>query len=158
VPQWCLWEPSGSVTHCIVAFQRLSNATVFIARTPSQKLLLLILFRFRGAPLLPLRVHCTEVSSLQIAYVFLREASVQQFPISPQQIRGSGCPFSSCILHSIPLSCGPTLFSGGQGYWLEIKRSRVRFPALPDFLGTSGSGTGSTQPREYNWGATWKKK
>jgi hypothetical protein len=20
---------------------------------------------------------------------------------------------------------------------------------------TSGSGTGSTQPREYNWGATW---
>jgi hypothetical protein len=26
---------------------------------------------------------------------------------------------------------------------------RVRFPALPDFL-SSGSGTGSTQPREYN--------
>jgi hypothetical protein len=23
---------------------------------------------------------------------------------------------------------------------------------------SSGSGTGSTQPREYNWGATWKKK
>jgi hypothetical protein len=22
---------------------------------------------------------------------------------------------------------------------------------------SSGSGTGSTQPREYNWGATWKK-
>jgi hypothetical protein len=27
---------------------------------------------------------------------------------------------------------------------------RVRFPALPDFLGSSGSGTGSTPPREYN--------
>jgi hypothetical protein len=27
---------------------------------------------------------------------------------------------------------------------------RVRFPALPDFLRSSGSGTGSTQPREYN--------
>jgi hypothetical protein len=27
---------------------------------------------------------------------------------------------------------------------------RVRFPALPDFLRNSGSGTGSTQPREYN--------
>jgi hypothetical protein len=27
---------------------------------------------------------------------------------------------------------------------------RVRFPALPDFLRCSGSGTGSTQPREYN--------
>jgi hypothetical protein len=35
--------------------------------------------------------------------------------------------------------------------------ARVRFPALPDFLkktkkkqNSSGSGTGSTQPREYN--------
>jgi hypothetical protein len=27
---------------------------------------------------------------------------------------------------------------------------RVRFPAQPDFLRSSGSGTGSTQPREYN--------
>jgi hypothetical protein len=28
---------------------------------------------------------------------------------------------------------------------------------LPDFLRSSWSGTGSTQPREDNWGATWKK-
>jgi hypothetical protein len=27
---------------------------------------------------------------------------------------------------------------------------RVRFPALPDFPRSSGSGTGSTQPRDYN--------
>jgi hypothetical protein len=27
---------------------------------------------------------------------------------------------------------------------------RVQFPALPDFLRGSGSGTGSTQPCEYN--------
>jgi hypothetical protein len=27
-------------------------------------------------------------------------------------------------------------------------RSRVRFPELPDFLSSSGSGTGSAQPRE----------
>jgi hypothetical protein len=26
----------------------------------------------------------------------------------------------------------------------------VRFPELPDFLRSSGSGTGSTQSREYN--------
>jgi hypothetical protein len=31
---------------------------------------------------------------------------------------------------------------------LQIQRFRVRFPALPDFLRGSGSGTGSTQPRE----------
>jgi hypothetical protein len=33
-------------------------------------------------------------------------------------------------------------------FWLQIQRSRVRFPALPDFLRSSGSGTGYTQPRE----------
>ena len=44
----------------------------------------------------------------------------------------------------------PPLWSSGQSFWLEIQRSRVRFPALPDFLSSSGSGTGSTQPREFN--------
>jgi hypothetical protein len=41
-------------------------------------------------------------------------------------------------------------WSSGQSFWLQIKRSRVRFPALPDYLSSSGSGTGSTQPREVN--------
>ena len=41
-------------------------------------------------------------------------------------------------------------WSSGQSFWLQIQRSRVRFPALPDFLSSSGSGTGSTQPREVN--------
>ena len=45
---------------------------------------------------------------------------------------------------------GPPLWSSGQSFWLQIQRSRVRFPALPDFLSSSGSGTGSTQPREFN--------
>jgi hypothetical protein len=38
-----------------------------------------------------------------------------------------------------------------------MQKSRVWFPALPDFLRSSGSGTRSTQPREDNWGATWKE-
>ena len=45
---------------------------------------------------------------------------------------------------------GPPLWSSGQSFWLQIQRSRVRFPALPDLLCISGSGTGSTQPREVN--------
>jgi hypothetical protein len=40
----------------------------------------------------------------------------------------------------------PPLWSSGQSSWLQIQRIRVRFPALPDFLRNSGSGTGSTQP------------
>ena len=47
-------------------------------------------------------------------------------------------------------SSGPPLWSSRQSLWLQIQRSRVRFPALPDFLSSSGSGTGSTQPREVN--------
>jgi hypothetical protein len=34
------------------------------------------------------------------------------------------------------------------------KRFRFRFPALLDFFRSSGSGTGSTQPREDNLGVT----
>jgi hypothetical protein len=44
----------------------------------------------------------------------------------------------------------PPLWSSDQSSWLQIQRSRVRFPALPDFLRSSGSGTGSTRPREDN--------
>jgi hypothetical protein len=52
----------------------------------------------------------------------------------------------------------PPLWSSGQCFWLQIQRSRVQFLALPDFLRSRGSGTGSTQPCEDNWGVTWMKK
>jgi hypothetical protein len=53
----------------------------------------------------------------------------------------------------------PLLWSSGQSSWLKIHPVvRVRFPALTDFLRSSESGKRSTQSREYNWGATWKKK
>jgi hypothetical protein len=42
--------------------------------------------------------------------------------------------------------------------WSELLATdpevRVRFAELPDFLRSSGPGTRSTQPREYNRGAT----
>jgi hypothetical protein len=38
----------------------------------------------------------------------------------------------------------PPLWSSDQSSWLQIQRSWVRFPALPDFLRSSGSGTGFT--------------
>jgi hypothetical protein len=41
-------------------------------------------------------------------------------------------------------------------FWSEFLLTdpevRVRFLALPDFLRSSGSELGSSQPREYNWG------
>jgi hypothetical protein len=56
--------------------------------------------------------------------------------------------FEYCIKEQWPPLC-----LSGQSSWLKIKRSRVRFPALPDFL-SSGSATGYTDPREYNWRTT----
>jgi hypothetical protein len=45
--------------------------------------------------------------------------------------------------------CRPPLWSSGQSSWLQIQGSRV--PQKK----SSGSGTGSTQPCEYNSGAIW---
>jgi hypothetical protein len=39
----------------------------------------------------------------------------------------------------------------------KTHRSRICFPALPNFLSSGGSGRGSTQSRENKWGANWKK-
>jgi hypothetical protein len=52
---------------------------------------------------------------------------------------------TSTLLARVP-SLGPPLCSGGQSSWLLTQRSRFRFPTLPHFLTSSGSGTGSTQP------------
>jgi hypothetical protein len=60
--------------------------------------------------------------------------------------------FLFLFLHLLPV------WSRGQSSRLQIQWSRVRFPALSDFMISSGSGTGSTQPREYSWGATWMEK
>jgi hypothetical protein len=47
----------------------------------------------------------------------------------------------------------PPLWSSGQSFWLQNRRPG--FASRHYQKKISGSGTGSTQPREYNWGATW---
>jgi hypothetical protein len=47
----------------------------------------------------------------------------------------------------------PPLWSSGQSSWLQIRR--LGFDSRHYQKKINGSGTGSTQPREYNWGATW---
>jgi hypothetical protein len=48
----------------------------------------------------------------------------------------------------------PPLWSSGQSSWLQIRRPGFDSRHYQEKK-SSGSGTGFTQPREYNWGATW---
>jgi hypothetical protein len=48
----------------------------------------------------------------------------------------------------------PRLWSSGQSSWLQIWSPGFESRHYQNKK-SSGSGTGSTQPREYNWGATW---
>jgi hypothetical protein len=49
---------------------------------------------------------------------------------------------------------GPPLWSSGQSSWLQIRRPGFDSRHYQKKK-NSGSGTGSTQPREFNWGASW---
>jgi hypothetical protein len=81
---------------------------------------------------------------------------------NPARTKAISVTFLRCCLYRLFAATDrfirPPLWCNGQSSWLQIQRSRVRFPALPDFLRSSGSGRGSTQPREDNWGATWMEK
>jgi hypothetical protein len=51
------------------------------------------------------------------------------------------------ILLSFITMCGeqwPRMWSSAQSSWLQTQRSRIRFPALLDFLNSNGSSTAST--------------
>jgi ribosomal protein L37E len=58
------------------------------------------------------------------------------------------------IVTCFPITWLP-LWSSGQSSWLQIRRPGFDSRHYQKKKQNSGSGTGSTQPREYNWGATW---
>jgi hypothetical protein len=76
-----------------------------------------------------------------------------QFP--GEIIRGFNVAFNATIYNLIKLIL---IWSICQSSWLQIQRSRARFPALPVFMRSSGCGTVSTQPCEYKWGAICLEK
>jgi hypothetical protein len=96
--------------------------------------------------LLPRDGRCIEASLMLVPYERMLYVAI----------------FCSCLLSTILADGGvlcvgkhvsvhvyhlrPSLWSSGQSSWLLIQRSRVRLPALPHFLRSSGSGTGSIQP------------
>jgi hypothetical protein len=67
------------------------------------------------------------------------------------------CGHKCMELPRLFLQAWVNIYSCSGSSWLLTQSSWVRFPALPTFRRCSGSGTGSTQPREDKWGATWKK-
>ena len=102
------------------------------------------------------RFHFADVAEIQEAVTDeLKKAQKEEFSAAFQKlydceksyIYANGAYFELKKGICLPR---PPLWSSGQSFWLQIQRSRVRFPALPDFLSSSGSGTGSTQPREVN--------
>jgi hypothetical protein len=54
------------------------------------------------------------------------------------------------LISLVYFNFGLPLWSSCHSSWLQIQRCRVRSPDLPDFLRSSESGRGSTQPRQYN--------
>jgi hypothetical protein len=86
-------------------------------------------------------------SNLPLSYFFYFEDGGSRLlrNVGNDLIRLCGVASQNTVHFANLLLWGPPLWSSGQS-----GKVRVRFPALPDFLRSSGAGTGSTQPREYN--------
>jgi hypothetical protein len=89
------------------------------------------------------------INSVQFISIWITKAVIIVFLQWRTSCRLKGLFINTFFIRTASVVCG-------QSSWLQIQRFRVWFPALPDFLRSSESGMGSTQPRENNWGATWK--
>ena len=75
-------------------------------------------------------------------------------------------PRFCCLLQYSVLLCimrpkrfsGPPLWSSGRSFWLQIQRSRVRSPALPEFLSSSGWGQLRSYLNEKSSGSRSRKQ
>jgi hypothetical protein len=108
--------------------------------------------RWNSTMLRHLSSHVLFFNINQIFVVYYRSEYMPRVKIHNERSRCKEFFYNVLYWRELPL------WSSGQSSWLQIQRSRVRFPAPPDFLRSSGSGTGSTQPREDNWWATWMEK
>jgi hypothetical protein len=61
------------------------------------------------------------------------------------------------IIKAVIIS-GPSLLCNGQSSRLQIQRHRFDSRCYQVFWVVVGMEWGSTRPRKYSWGATWKKK
>jgi hypothetical protein len=101
--------------------------------------------------------HITYQYSYQCLYITAHSCTDVSLCTIPHT--GTGVSIGTCILIVRQrISKHATLIIQAVFSALQLQRSRVWFPELPDFLRSSGSRTGSTQPHEDNWGATWMEK
>jgi hypothetical protein len=86
------------------------------------------------------RMKLNEIKSVHIHFT---NKKIRQQPIF---INGTKVPYANTPKYLGMILDGPPLWSSGPSSCLLTQRYRVRFPALPDFLSSSGSGAGSTRP------------
>jgi hypothetical protein len=108
----------------------------------------------------------------EVQYLFVQNAAVNSEILSLWN--GILSRWTTCrkkkgnLRHEIILKCvilyRLPLWSSGRSSWLQIRRPgfdsrhyQIFWEKKERKENGSVSGTGSTQPREYNWGATWEK-